>query len=780
MKKMNFKATNWLLSTLLCFIVITIKPDQCFGMIPETTDSKQSDCLLVLEQAPVRDFLVDLLSLYWDISGLPKESLPSMFKILSDYRQDPEFAVQLVQNNFPDLTRKDSLFYSNYQRARGSKFKTFSKAILPFVRPGVIADVGGEDTQLVDELLAMNPSIDLAYVTDINMIKKNPKNKKVRFVFQPEADSTPLPKKTVDTIILSTVLHHIDPPVRLKLLIHLTEVLREGGRLIIVEDSFPELLSKDAVETDLDKRFLDFDEREKISILAFLDWWGNRLMKNSREIPLPFSFKSMEKWGDLFSELGLNFVERLYLGIPVIHSHVMAPKAILVFEKPGPAKPKLKLPCEECPVKSIIRDDSNTELAAFVPKSGVNINLSIGGSKIETSLVDSEAKTRFILDEFSWRDALSVEPRTAQFDGAQKREWFLSKIREQLMAAVDLWQEGAGERYPIEGIGISWAGPVKPGGKVIGPNIEGFKFKDLSEDEAASGGIDLAGLVKMQISTLPALQSASVELLNDGDASAIGYFRTAKVNDGIMLIIGTGIGSGMVKDGKVLFSVNEKFERLGEIGHHILFEPDHNRYFYYGTLTRGKILEQMTPYSISERLAGPGLVRRCLARLKRDMSGDSHKIHAYLNSCDESDGIVFSEFELCACDLNVEAGPLLEKKILSFITVKALNGDKFAWDFVAETGFEIGLGVGTLIKEFEHEPFVRQIVLTGGLGKHFGRGLLNSEGEDLFSSQIMKGIRWSLKYHDSALNEPFLKNMDRLLDAGQTAEQGEKPALFNG
>lgn len=779
---MNSKLKVWLLSLIFCIAVINIKPNLCFGMSSTNPDPPQNDYLLVLEKATVRNFLIDLLSLYWEISGLPKETLPPMFKILTEYREEPEFALQVVQHDYPDLTKKDSAFYSNYQRARLSKFKTFSKALLPFIKPGVIADVGGEDTNLVDELLAMNPSIELAYVTDINLIKKMPKNKKVVFIFQPQADVTPLPKRSVDTIILSTVLHHIDPPIRLKLLIHLTETLREGGRIIIVEDSFPEILQKDTLvsKTELDKRFLTFNLQDKLRILAFLDWWGNRLMKNSRDIPLPVSFKSMEKWEDLFKELGLEFVDKLYLGLPAMHSHVMAPKAILVFEKPAHSKLKHNFLAEESPGITIKRDDSNRELSAFIPKKGVNINLSIGGSKIQTSVIGPNGTPLIFLEEFSWRKALAEEPGASLFNSQQKRAWLLSKVKAQVMVALArMYEDGLGiGKGQIEGIGVSWAGPVKKGGFAIGPNIEGFKFKDFTSAEIERGGIDLTGLLKQTMEDIPALNNVSFELLNDGDAAAIGYFRHAELKDGILLIIGTGIGSGIIKNGTVLYNAFDHNERLGEIGHHIVFHPEFNRYFYYGKVTKGKIQEQMTPFSLSERLAGPGLVKRYLARLNRDLSHDTEKIHSYLNSCSNLEGISFSDFELVVCDLNQDLGPLLETKILSFITLKALQGDKFADSFIRETGFEIGIGIGTFIKEFEHELFINQIVLTGGVGKSFGLGLRTKVEEDVFSAQVLSGIKWSLKNHWHELNEIYFNKLSFILNEDEFSEEEFVHSLF--
>jgi predicted NBD/HSP70 family sugar kinase len=743
------------------------------------TDSKQINCLQILQDMPLRIFLEDLLSMYWDISDLPTEKIPSMFNILAAYSEEPEYALHVVQDNFPDLTKKDSDFYQKYQRARNSKSKTFSKALLPYLKTKVILDLGGEDTRLVDTLISMNPAIEKAYVTDINMIKNHPKNPKVEFLWQQYPDLTPLPKESVDTVIMSTMLHHIDPPVRIKLLIHVMEILKENGRIILIEDSFPETLSEGDIKTRLDERFLSFSNKDKLLILSFLDWWGNRLMKNSREIPLPCSFNSIEKWESLFAELGMSLIDKQYLGIPAMHTHIMAPKALIVFEKSADRGKKDLYTSNDCCVKNIVRVDSNKETSAFIPKQGFNINMSIGGSKIQTRIVDSNAEDIFTLAEFSWRKFIRDEPNWASFDALDKREWFISKVIDQIDFALEQLKADDGDYGELESIGIAWAGPVKPDGLVIGPNIDGFKFKDLSTEEIEKEGIDLSTLIKDRIAQKFGHNNVNVILLNDGDAAAIGNFKRAKIDNGLLLNVGTGIGSGIVKNGEVLYSLNGFKDRIGEIGHHIVYQPLYNRYFYYGICSRGKIIEQINNFTISERLAGPGLVKKFVARLKREYNDNSTKIHSYLNSCRGEDEIVFSEIELASCDENCDLGPLVEKKILRLITCKAIEGDKGTISFISEVGYELGLGIGTFIKEFEREKFVNNIILSGSLGESFGLGLYDALGEDLFLSQLMKGIKWSLRNHNPDQNAQFLLSIHPgFFQAKRSSEDSENSKII--
>lgn len=736
-----------------------------------------SNHLATLRDPQLRMFIEDLLQKYWAISNLPVHRIDPILNILSAYTDEPEFALQLVQEMFPDYTDKKSDFYLAYQEARSAKFRKFSRSLVPYIKGTVLADVGGEDTRLVDVLTTMIPSLEKAYVTDINMSNQKPGNHKIEFLWQPLPERTPLQDGTVDSVILSTMLHHINPFVRLKLVTHLKEVLRDGGRLILIEDTYPEHPAEKDIHNVLDERFLAFSDADKKEILSFLDWWGNRLMKNSRDIPLPCTFKSMEEWEEYFAEVGLKLVQKQYLGMPDMHTHIMAPKGILIFEYQEESNQKLMTLDPSHIVKSIVRAETNHETMAFIPTMGVSINLSIGGSKIQTTVVDNQLNELVRLDEYCWRKDFRDDRFVSTAGTEIKRKWLIDRIVEQIKFAHAQLREQRGVRLVVEGIGVAWAGPVKPNGLVVGPNIDGFKFSDLTKQELDTGGIPLADMIREEVDGFFTTGDVNIQLLNDGDAAAIASFQEAKLDNGLLLTIGTGIGSGIVADGKVLYSVNGFKDRIGEIGHHILYHPTHHRYFYYGVLTRGRIVDQMTPYSISQRLAGPGLAKKFVTRMQRELGYDTDVFNDFLNSCQDHTMIKFSEIEFAACEENIDLGPSLEKKLLSLVIHKAKNGNKSAISFIKEVGYEIGLGIGVFIKEFEKERYVRNIIVSGSVGKTFGKGLKDENGNDLFLSQISKGIDWSMDNHYVEMNPQLMMDLSPKIAKQQEANPRPKLVL---
>lgn len=716
--------------------------------------------LTILQEPTSREFIEDLLCTYWDISELPSEWLSTILNILSLYAEEPEFALQIVQETYPDLTQRDSHFYEKYQQARRAKFCNYSQYLSAYITGTILADIGGEDSKLVDELIRLNANIEKAFVTDINPTKQASQNSKVQFIHQTSPETTSIPLDSVDTVIMSTLLHHIDPPVRIKLLAHVVDILKRDGRIILIEDSFSQAPQPSDFRTPLDKRFLVMNDDIKYKILGFFDWWGNRLLKQSRTIPIPATFRSMEQWEFLFGELGCRLVDKFYLGISEVHAHVMAPKVIMVFEKTDEHRARRVHDTGDANPPSIARAEYNNEILAFVPQKGLNINLSVGATKIQTAIVDSNGRKLIQLDELIWKRNQGNRTRSTVSSAEYPRRRLLVCLVEQISQAIETLRKTQPNAVDIEGIGIAWAGPVKTNGRLIGPNIEGFRVRDLKPEEQEKGGIDLASALRIALVNALGGYNGNIAICNDGDAAAIANFRQAHLDNGLLLTIGTGLGSGILMNGKIVYSLDNFDDRMGEIGHHILFHPREHRYFYYGRLTEGKILFEMTPHSLSERTASPGLARRFLARLKRETGGDLEAAKIYLNSCQAKSGICFSEVELAACTENpTDLGPFTEKKVLTFVTLKAHEKDAAAWSFIEEMGFEIGLGVGTFVKEFENERFVNNIILSGSLGKHFGYGLKNEHGDDLFLSSMRRGIALTLQRHDPASNTRLLKTM---------------------
>ncbi len=158
------------------------------------------------------------------------------------------------------------------------------------------------------------------------------------------------------------------------------------------------------------------------------------------------------------------------------------------------------------------------------------LGIDLGGTTCTFGLVDENGAVSH---------QLTIESR--QFDGPDR---MLPRLAE----AAKSVSEAAG--VPVKAVGIGVPGPVKhrEGICVYAPNLTGWT--DLPVAPILSEKIGLP-----------------VFLLNDANAAALGEARFGAgkgADDVLVLTLGTGIGSGLILDGKLRLGA---FERGAEIGH---------------------------------------------------------------------------------------------------------------------------------------------------------------------------------------------------------------------
>ena len=262
-----------------------------------------------------------------------------------------------------------------------------------------------------------------------------------------------------------------------------------------------------------------------------------------------------------------------------------------------------------------------------------------------------------------------------------------------------------------------------------------LRSDQLSSNELISGGIDLKELLKSQCKEIQS--NSEICILNDADAEGYASFVHKKLYHGILLILGTGIGAGIIKNGAVYFGPDDFICRMGEIGHHLIYNEMAKSYSYYGIETQGVILSHQRHPTLMERLAGPGIAKRFLDSLLNDFNQEIGFICDYLNREETS---VFSKTSLSQYYNSSILSLNLEEAILRCITARAQQGDVRCSQFICDVGNEIGFAVGVFLKKFKNEPFISHIKLAGSIGQFFGLNVQNTEKQDLFIEQIKNGI----------------------------------------
>lgn len=274
------------------------------------------------------DLFADVVRAGWTRWGMPTEDLDAL---LLAAMADPDDAAASVHRIAPYLTKESGHFANAYAHARNAKFTAFAELLSPWVRPGLVCDVGAGGTQLVTEISARYGTVSRYVATDIWGAPVA--HGDVSFVVQPSLDRLPLEDGSASTILATGMLHHMAAPVRASLLADMKRSLSHDGVVVMLEETYPE--GSWLPRSEFDERFHNLAESERRSFLAATDWWGNRVMKNLPHVPLPCTFLDLGQWRSVLADEG--FVIRMvdYLGVVDFGGHMSTPRALIVVE-PAP------------------------------------------------------------------------------------------------------------------------------------------------------------------------------------------------------------------------------------------------------------------------------------------------------------------------------------------------------------------------------------------------------------------------------------------------------------
>jgi len=256
----------------------------------------------------------------------------------------------------------------------------------------------------------------------------------------------------------------------------------------------------------------------------------------------------------------------------------------------------------------------------------------------------------------------------------------LERIKEMVRV---VWPKDAETR--VEGIGISAPGPLNPltGVVVAPPNLKGWHNVPLGDMLRAEFGVPVyVG------------NDANVAGLAETILGAARGYRNV-----IFLTISTGIGSGMICDGKMLLGT---VGLAAEAGHIIMIVGD----------------EVST---LEKEAAGPALARKSVARIQK---GEKSLIA-----------------EMVQGDLTMVTGATVGNA--------ALQGDAMALEIVRTAGRVIGLGIVSLLHLFNPEI----VVLGGGVSINLRELLFDPMREAIRQHCIDRAYWESLRIEPAALGE---------------------------
>lgn len=173
--------------------------------------------------------------------------------------------------------------------------------------------------------------------------KSNPilENLDPRIEFKRNLDD--IPEASVDLAIIKLVLHHLEEKEIVENLEKLKNILKPNGKLIVFEESFPEVTGHQMsltlkkswtfdVQFEISEATSDFmrlSDENKLKFLFLNDWLMN--LQNAY-MPWTLEYKSMEKWKGLVESVGFTEKESHFIGAVKNRKRKQGMTSIQIFE----------------------------------------------------------------------------------------------------------------------------------------------------------------------------------------------------------------------------------------------------------------------------------------------------------------------------------------------------------------------------------------------------------------------------------------------------------------
>ncbi len=284
---------------------------------------------LIKDDPRLKDFLVRLFTQRKVRAGMDPDVMNKVFDKLIEYGRDPELARHKVYEEVIDFERDP-----DWLKFRGKKDVSDHglAQILPYIQDinlssgATVVNVGANNSGLGAMIAEKYPSINIVD-SDIESARtvgwENPAGlANLSFHHQPGPMQTGFDDKSVDVIILSSMLHHVTVQAFDGFIKELRRILKPGGRIILREDSFSyseQVAATDGLNEALTREFLSHDEQFIINAFIFIDWFANTVM-NKRIMPMPFDFQSQETWQKVFAHYGFSEESATTYGMPYMRS----------------------------------------------------------------------------------------------------------------------------------------------------------------------------------------------------------------------------------------------------------------------------------------------------------------------------------------------------------------------------------------------------------------------------------------------------------------------------
>jgi ubiquinone/menaquinone biosynthesis C-methylase UbiE len=175
---------------------------------------------------------------------------------------------------------------------------------------GHVVDVGNPNNGFGHHLLRVNPAVERVTGVDHRVDPSRVVGERLNFVHQDDETKIPLADQCADVVAFRVALHHMTKPVQEALLAEAARVVKPGGEILIIEDSWVDMPG--LTDNALTMKFRALDDDDKIAALSLID--VSSCLMIYEKVAYPFSYRSAAEWENLLTGVGATSIDTTYWG----------------------------------------------------------------------------------------------------------------------------------------------------------------------------------------------------------------------------------------------------------------------------------------------------------------------------------------------------------------------------------------------------------------------------------------------------------------------------------
>jgi len=325
---------------IIAIVILLVVPQQGYTLRPLTSKGNIKICLSPslspLQDAATNEFVTASLTFSYGQYGIPSYIAEKVAEILSGYSNDPQLDITVIREKVYKLigTPGDpsSPFYATYGNYKTAIKPAITMALIEdYVTGPTIVDIGCDNNVLAETIAGkINARI---IGTDTRDSGGKPRSPKVEFRLQNSEAEIPIRgHECIDTVLLISMIHHVDSHLIGKFFEEIKRVVKSDGRIVIVEDTYSENIEASHNCNNLLEKFFAIAPEKRDRALRIIDWIGGVLIPGDIGMHHPFNLKSMEEWEKTFEENGFEVVKKEFVGFNKGRLH-LNPQGVFVLKK---------------------------------------------------------------------------------------------------------------------------------------------------------------------------------------------------------------------------------------------------------------------------------------------------------------------------------------------------------------------------------------------------------------------------------------------------------------